>query len=210
MDGTEHIWGTHFGMPCCDVCGIVQRADGKNKPCRGPMRLRPMEKSSPLKGKNDKPIERLAKEIGASYDPKHETTDFAIGWTKALAQIVGQHAWPVLHKYPEDVRAWANQIVNAPPVFEAFTYVCESVRTEIHSIDFDDGWATDRAGSALESVCLAMLPGTRWLANASQHVWKFAVGTGSYNDIVRFSQNAWLCHLYGKVAATSAALPRSL
>jgi hypothetical protein len=29
--------------PHCSVCLIIQRADGTNKPCKGPGRLRPME-----------------------------------------------------------------------------------------------------------------------------------------------------------------------
>jgi len=38
-----HEWHERFGLTCCRVCGIVQRADGKNKPCKGPMKLRPLE-----------------------------------------------------------------------------------------------------------------------------------------------------------------------
>ncbi len=28
---------------CCAICGIVERRDGKNSPCKGPSKLRPME-----------------------------------------------------------------------------------------------------------------------------------------------------------------------
>ena len=33
----QHDWFTpkFIGYPCCRKCGIVKRADGKNKPCRG-------------------------------------------------------------------------------------------------------------------------------------------------------------------------------
>lgn len=33
------------GVPyrCCAICGIVERRDGKNSPCKGPSKLRPME-----------------------------------------------------------------------------------------------------------------------------------------------------------------------
>lgn len=37
----KHAWDF------CKVCGIIKRADGKNNPCKGPTKLRPME--SPLK-----------------------------------------------------------------------------------------------------------------------------------------------------------------
>ena len=40
-----HDWflPRRFAYPICRICGIVQRRDGKNKPCKGPTRLRPME-----------------------------------------------------------------------------------------------------------------------------------------------------------------------
>lgn len=31
----DHIWAQQFGLTCCLRCGIVKRADGKNKPCPG-------------------------------------------------------------------------------------------------------------------------------------------------------------------------------
>jgi hypothetical protein len=34
-----HVWFKRFGLICCKQCGIVRRADGKNKPCPGPVRL---------------------------------------------------------------------------------------------------------------------------------------------------------------------------
>ena len=41
-----HDWYVPDGYvyPICRVCGVVQRRDGKNKPCKGPTRLRDMEK----------------------------------------------------------------------------------------------------------------------------------------------------------------------
>lgn len=33
----DHHWIERFGLTCCRVCGFVRRADGKNKPCRGPV-----------------------------------------------------------------------------------------------------------------------------------------------------------------------------
>lgn len=40
-----HDWddGKQFGYPVCRKCCTVKRRDGKNKPCRGPARLREME-----------------------------------------------------------------------------------------------------------------------------------------------------------------------
>ncbi len=39
----EHRWARRetFGFTACSACGIVRRADGKNKPCRGPVVVRP-------------------------------------------------------------------------------------------------------------------------------------------------------------------------
>ena len=37
----DHIWIDRFGLTCCETCGIVQRADGKNKPCKGTVRVGP-------------------------------------------------------------------------------------------------------------------------------------------------------------------------
>lgn len=41
----KHIWTTdmRWTWQFCKVCGIVRRADEKNKPCKGPTKLRPME-----------------------------------------------------------------------------------------------------------------------------------------------------------------------
>lgn len=44
MADREHIWIEKWGLTVCQTCLIVQRADGKNKPCRGPGKLRDMEK----------------------------------------------------------------------------------------------------------------------------------------------------------------------
>lgn len=35
----DHSWFQRFGLICCKQCGIVRRADDKNKPCPGPVRL---------------------------------------------------------------------------------------------------------------------------------------------------------------------------
>jgi len=35
------------GMQYCETCGIVRRADDNNKPCKGPTRLRQLEKPLP-------------------------------------------------------------------------------------------------------------------------------------------------------------------
>lgn len=46
----SHNWEFRkkFNFECCSDCGVVKRDDGKNGPCKGPMKLRPMEKSWPL------------------------------------------------------------------------------------------------------------------------------------------------------------------
>jgi hypothetical protein len=35
----EHYWMMFNNLPCCAHCGIVRRRDGKNKPCRGKVRV---------------------------------------------------------------------------------------------------------------------------------------------------------------------------
>ena len=44
-----HDWyrPRQYAYPICRICGVVQRTDGKNKPCKGPTRLRPMEGEIP-------------------------------------------------------------------------------------------------------------------------------------------------------------------
>ncbi len=46
----EHVWimpdDAWHPWPFCKVCGIVQRRDGQNKPCKGPTRLRDMERTA--------------------------------------------------------------------------------------------------------------------------------------------------------------------
>lgn len=52
---TDHMWcdyshkwtplkiGARKDLESCTECGVVRRADDKNGPCHGPMKLRPME-----------------------------------------------------------------------------------------------------------------------------------------------------------------------
>ncbi len=35
----KHDWISYHGLECCKTCGFVRRADDKNKPCRGPVRI---------------------------------------------------------------------------------------------------------------------------------------------------------------------------
>lgn len=37
--GGGHDWHERFGLTCCLKCGVVRRADGKNKPCPGIVRV---------------------------------------------------------------------------------------------------------------------------------------------------------------------------
>lgn len=41
-----HEWALFIGWGgmYCKVCGIVRRRDDKNKPCKGPTKLRPLER----------------------------------------------------------------------------------------------------------------------------------------------------------------------
>lgn len=141
-------------------------------------------------------VARLAREIGVTFRPEDETRAFKVAWVKLLAAIVAKHTWPHFHKYAEDVRAWAGQIEAADGVTLALESVCERVREELHHQDYDDGWATDPASSAIESVTLALLPNTRWMAHAAQHVWRFVTHCHAYNEVTALSEKAWLRHLY--------------
>lgn len=51
-DERDHVWTEHpdYGWSYCRVCGIVRRRDGTSKPCRGPVKLRAMEKITPRSG----------------------------------------------------------------------------------------------------------------------------------------------------------------
>ena len=44
-----HDWyrPQQYAYPICRICGVVMRRDGKNKPCKGPTRLRDMETCVP-------------------------------------------------------------------------------------------------------------------------------------------------------------------
>ena len=45
MSEGPHDWyrPRQYAYPICRICGVVRRRDGKNKPCKGPTCLRPME-----------------------------------------------------------------------------------------------------------------------------------------------------------------------
>jgi hypothetical protein len=36
-----HVWWVFAGITCCRVCGTVQRRDGANGPCKGPVKVTP-------------------------------------------------------------------------------------------------------------------------------------------------------------------------
>lgn len=40
-----HVWfkPKFMNYECCKLCGVVRRKDNKNKPCRGPVKMRPPE-----------------------------------------------------------------------------------------------------------------------------------------------------------------------
>jgi hypothetical protein len=51
---SEHDWFEFRPrLTCCRKCGIVRRADGTNKPCKGWGRLREMERTWPLPNQAD-------------------------------------------------------------------------------------------------------------------------------------------------------------
>lgn len=143
-------------------------------------------------------INGLAKEIGVAPLCIVDGERFGEEWCRRLAQIVERHgAWRHGSRYPERIMGWCHSITVAAPGHMRLEL--RRIRDEIGAIDCDDGWATDRAGAAVEMICLAMQPETRWLANAAKHVWAFAVGTGNHNEVVKFSQDAWLREQFSQV-----------
>lgn len=126
-------------------------------------------------------------------------------WTRRLATVVGDHSWPLVHRYPEKVRAWAAEIIDASD--DDIAEVCRRIMREVEAIDYDDGWPTDRAGNALVAVCLGCTIGlerpehTRWPAEAGQKVWRFATGANGHNDVIRFSQKVWLREAFAAAVA---------
>lgn len=138
-------------------------------------------------------VAALAREIGADVPDSVDVDLFGAQWAKELARVVGQFG-AYRSKYPLLITDWCTQIDEAEPA--SVRVVMEEIRQEISGIDCDDGWATDRAGSAVESVCLSLQPGTRWMAHAGDHVWKFATCSAAYNDVTRISMHAWLRHVF--------------
>lgn len=144
-------------------------------------------------------VEFLAREIGAAFRPEHNTLAFRARWAAELATLVGGHTWMTNCAYGEQLKGWVDSIDNATDV--AMKATLAAVRAEIEAVDSDDGWATDPAGAALEAACLSLFPKTRWMAEAGQRVWGFVTGCGgAYNDVIRFSRNAWLSDLYERCA----------
>jgi hypothetical protein len=45
IDDRGHTWFEKFGLTCCRLCGIVQRHDKSNKPCRGSVHVGLREQS---------------------------------------------------------------------------------------------------------------------------------------------------------------------
>lgn len=148
-------------------------------------------------------IASLANEIGQPMPWIADPVTFRAEWAKSLARIVSKlGAWEHRCQYPAKIAEWCALIEATEPagIFDMLTYV----REEISAIDYDDGWALDPAGAALESVCLSLLPNTRWMAHAGNHVWKFATCSTAYNDVTAVSMRAWLRHVFDGCLAALA------
>lgn len=46
MSDGKHTWVVRFNVLVCSACGILKRGK-KNKPCKGVVRLRPLEGKKP-------------------------------------------------------------------------------------------------------------------------------------------------------------------
>jgi hypothetical protein len=149
-------------------------------------------------------VECLAKEIGAISPDDIDPLRLAEEWCRMLVSVVERKGGrPFNCRYPDKFYGWCHSLKVAAAGHMALEM--KRVRGEISAIDWDDGWATDPSGSALEHVCLAMQPGTRWLAHAAGHVWTFAVGTGSFNDVVKASRDLWLRQKFDELVAALRA-----
>ena len=124
-------------------------------------------------------------------------------WTRQLARVVERHTAPPLSAYGEDVMRWASDIYGAETPATVLDR-CEAVHGFIRTADNEDGWPVDRAGSALNAVCLGAMYGIDGKpAEASQQVWSWVTGAGNGNDVVSISRSAWQRHLYGQVLAVA-------
>lgn len=47
----QWFWPKGIRWECCKVCGIVRRADDKNGPCKGPVKIGPRAPSTPDTGR---------------------------------------------------------------------------------------------------------------------------------------------------------------
>lgn len=144
-------------------------------------------------------VNALAKEIGADPLGRIDPEAFGEEWCRRLAAVVEKLGWLPTYAYPKQVLGWCHSIKVASK--GNMRLELRRIRQEISGIDYDDGWANDPAGSAVENICLAMQPDSRWLAHAGKLVWRFAVGGGSYNDVVLFSEAAWLREQFARTAA---------
>lgn len=141
-------------------------------------------------------VDRLAKEIGAAEVGAIDDYVFACHWAKELATVVARFApWRTEHHIA--VEQWRQRIEWAEN--DDLPDELELVRREIHEISYDDGWATERTLAAMEAVTLTFCSDTRWMAESSANVWKWAVDSRSYNDIARDSMRAWQRQLFFEV-----------
>lgn len=149
----------------------------------------------------------LARELGAVYWANDDDRVFMAAWTRLLAAEVERRTFPQLYKYGDKVRTWAAEIMAASD--GDIHDVCERVHKDILEIDYDDGWPTDRAGNALNAVCLgqthAHTEASRWPAHASQHVWGFVTGATAFNAVTQFSRQAWQRMVFAQATALAAA-----
>ena len=149
----------------------------------------------------------LRKEIGA-YPIDHRNPRLILNeWARQLAALVGDHVIAPVHRYPDHVVRWADQIVDSTD--GTIADACERIQTEIDTLDYGDGWPEDRAGYAMKCVCIGLLSPlqnmsglqTRWPAQASQTVWRFVTGSGNGNATVSFSMRAWQQAVYIRTQA---------
>lgn len=135
-----------------------------------------------------------------------------------LAKEIGQEKWEGISDddfIPEFVRQlaiafdacglWIDQSAHRPHdhlkrIMEAkasdMVAVTTDIRDTILSIDNYDGWPDNRTNNAISCLALCFMVRTRWMAEASKHVWEVATGSTRYCKISKFSMNAWQRHIF--------------
>lgn len=145
-------------------------------------------------------VENLAREIGAPFEPWHESETFKAAWVQILA---GALMAGVTDRLTSDFRAkierWMRRIQACSPA-DLKQCLAAIVQWIEDNEDMDDGWPTDPIMFGVYRLCLALQERTRWLAEA---------GLSVHSTVVRMvgpdtnEANRWLRDIYAQAAQAS-------